>query len=190
MGLTVTSSTAVPSAMLTMAKAHMRVAGSTDDTLITTYLDAAINDAETYTGVAVLNKVYKYTLPDFPPSVEIVLPRSPVSAVASVKYYDTDGVLQTLSTDYYSVNLNDQMRATVTLNGDYDWPDVDEDNREGVEIAFTAGHGTDYTLAPPMLTVGIFLYAGHIYDNRDGGSQDDLKPVQDRFFHRFKANFY
>jgi uncharacterized phiE125 gp8 family phage protein len=190
MGLSVTSSTSVPAAMLSIAKEHMRVSGTTDDTLIGLYLDAAINDAETFTGVALFDTTYKLTLSDFPSSTEIVLPRSPAKSVTSVKYYDTDGNLQTLATAAYTVNVNDEQRGTITLNDDYDWPDVDEDDPEAVEIVFVAGHGTAYTTAPQLFIAGILLYAGHLYDNRDGGSTEDLTPVQDRFFHRFRANFY
>lgn len=190
MGLTITTPTVLPAAYLSMAKSHMRVSGSTDDALITVYMNAAINDAEEYTGRAVFDTVYKYTLMDFPSGAEIVLPRSPVSAVASIKYYDEDGVLQTFGTGNYSVNINDQMRGSIYLDEDADWPAVQEDNPEAVEIAFTAGYGSAYTDIPQAFAFGILLYAGHVYDFRDGDATDKLQKIRERIFHPFKANFY
>lgn len=190
MGLTVTSKTAIPATVYERVKANLLLSDDDRADTVLMYLDMAVDEAEIYTGRALWNKVYKYTICDFPSAHEIVLPRSPVSAVASVKYYDADGTLQTLSTDDYSVNINDQNRATLYLDEDADWPDTDEDNPEAVEIAFTAGYGTAMTDIPASMLGGIIVYAGHLFDNRHAGAIEELQPVRDRIFRAHRATWY
>jgi uncharacterized phiE125 gp8 family phage protein len=194
MGLYKTSTTTTPSAFVTLLKAHLRVTGSSEDDLIQTYLEAALDDAERYTGRALLTTSYKWTLPHFPGTSELVIPRAPVSSgITSIRYYDTDGNIQTLSTDDFTSSIFDDLRATVNLLDTADWPDTDEDHPDAVEITFTAGYGAAHTALPKLLLSGILLYAGQLYDNRaiDWKSNTHWTDIlRSRFFGPFRASWY
>lgn len=190
MKLVTNTSTVVPATLYERVKDHLRVSNDTEGGTILTYIDIAIDDAENWTGRTLFTKTLTYYLSDFPSSGEIELPTSPVASVQTVKYYDTDGNLQTFSSASYRVNTKDGSRPTITLNDTADWPDVDDDNDEAVEIAFTAGYGDDINDAPAALVGGLILYAGHIYDNRNAQSAEDLDKVRMGFFNRFKARWY
>jgi len=154
------------------------------------YLNAAVDDFETFTGKALFTTTYTLYLEDFPTGMEIVLPRSPATAVASVKYYDDTGTLQTYAASNYNVTINDPDRPAIWVADTADWPSVQADNPEAVEIAFTAGYGALITDVPPMILNGIILYAGHLYDHRTASAAEELEPVRERIFGRLKARFY
>ena len=79
------------------AKAYARIDFDDADALIESLIGAARDHLEQATGRTFVQTTYQLTLDAFPCD-EIALPRSPVLSVASVKYYDRDGVLQTLAT--------------------------------------------------------------------------------------------
>jgi len=188
MGLTVTTSSEIPSTVLDRAQAHCRAPDRDLDSVML-YLEGAVSDFENFTFRALWNTTYKWTFPDFGSLIELHLPRTPVVSVASVKYYDTDGALQTFASSNYTVSVNDQMQGVIRLNDSASWPDVDDDKLEGVEIAFVAGYGDDMDDVPGLVLNSLLVYAGHLYDNRTAEAMEDLQVVRDRCFKRFKARF-
>lgn len=96
------------------AKSHLRVVGSDDDTLISTYISAATAMVENEIGRALMPQTLKLYLDEFPKSWHgeyycdqpILLQRPPVASVSSLKYIDADGDEQTLSANVdYVVDL-------------------------------------------------------------------------------------
>lgn len=77
---------------------------------------------------------------EFPGEDEIEFRLMPVSAVVSVKYYDTFGTQQTLSTDYYWTNLIESP-PEISLKSGYTWPLTQLQRPNTVEIALTCGYG-------------------------------------------------
>ena len=80
---------------LTEAKSHLKVDTTADDTYITSIIKAATQLSEEYTNRFFIDTVIDQTCSDFAQLQTLF--KSKVSAVAHVKYYDSDNSLQTLS---------------------------------------------------------------------------------------------
>lgn len=160
---------------LSEVKLHLKVSVSTDDDLITALRNSAIEWVEQYTNRQIMPAtwyLYKDTLVG-----DIELDWCPVTAVSSLKYYDTDNALQTLSTDYYDVDTASEP-ARICLAYGYDWPTVYE-RPNAVTIEFTAGYA-DAASVPAPITSALLLMIGHNYENRgDEGHRKYPKAIYD-----------
>jgi uncharacterized phiE125 gp8 family phage protein len=148
-----------PEIDLELVKQHLRVEHGDDDELIQAYLDAAVAHIDGPFGK--LNRaIWEQTLElrqnTF--SAPIRLPYGPVSAVASIKYVDADGVEQTVSADDYLLTSD----GYVVLAHGSSWPRLRGD-AEGVRVRYTAGFET----VPSSILSAVMLTVGHWYANRE-----------------------
>lgn len=152
---------------LVALKEHLRVDGVLEDAILDMYLGAAVAWVEDYTRRPLVNRTLKLTLDEFPVDGEIVLPTPTVSAVSSVKYYDEDGTLQTLSTsDYWTVLDEENGPGRVILKSTASWPDTQEDRPRAVEVTFVAGYGADSDSVPDEIRHAVLLLAAHLFETR------------------------
>lgn len=156
---------------LTEAKTHCRALQDVhdEDALILSYIKAAAAMYETHTERSGLTQTWRWTLDDFPRCQYaldgITLPKAaPLQSVTSVKYYDSDGTQQTLSSSVYRVDTDSQP-GRVVLKPDQSWPDVQSERGQAVEIVYVAGH-TNASLVPYEAKVGMYLLIDHLYENR------------------------
>lgn len=147
------------------AKSHLRVDISDDDTLIASYIAAATDYAESYTGRSYVQRTYRADVPYFVD--EICLANGPVISVSSVKYYDTasPSVLQTWDAGNYQLFYNVVRRVSgVTFPSTYDRPDA-------VQIEYTAGYldnnSPQAENIPDAVKQAILLLVGDYYENRE-----------------------
>ena len=160
------------------AKAFLRVDSSDEDTLIGTLISTARQVVEDFTGRAIISQTWKLTLDKWPIDCEgwpwwevgsatnrtILLPRSPLASVTSVKYYPDDLSAQaTLSSSAYHV-VSGTLPGAVILKASENWPALDI-RPDAVEIIFVAGTA-DATTTPKQLTHAILLLVAHLYENR------------------------
>lgn len=81
----------------------------------------------------------------------------PVTNILSVRYYDTDGVLQTLdSADYRYIASSQEIVPAIGK----EFPTPCEGMPDSVQIEFTAGYGDDAGCIPQMLKAAIKLCVG------------------------------
>lgn len=113
------------------------------DSLLTDYIAAANNRIEELTGKAFGAQSWKLALDAFP--AEIDLPRGPVTAVASIKYFDATGIEQTLDPSKYLVDLISDPARLVPAP-DAVWP-ASQARANAVTVQFTSG----YTVVPPKI---------------------------------------
>jgi uncharacterized phiE125 gp8 family phage protein len=92
-----------------------------------------------------------------------MLPHAPLQSVQSIKYYDTNGTLQTFSASNYDIDTRHQP-GKVVLDDDAEWPEVDE-RPNAIVIAYTAGYGTP-SQVPSALRVAMRFIVSHWYENR------------------------
>jgi uncharacterized phiE125 gp8 family phage protein len=139
-------------AELSLAKKHLRVDGSAEDTLITVYIAAAsghVDGPGAYLGRAVGQQVLEERVACLP-SLGWVIPVGPVIGVVSVKYLDPDGVEQTLAPETYRV-VDD-----VLLPADGQaWPTTLV-APDALRVRWTAG----YAQTPPSIVAAILLMVG------------------------------
>ncbi len=163
----VTPSSALP-VTLDEAKKFLKMDDITDDDdLITMLLGTAVSQVENVTGRCLLNQTWKQTFDEFPCDDDYCdLYRSKVTSITSVKYYDTSGVQQTLSSSVYELEAEEP--AHIRLKPLQSWPGTDGRD-DGIEITFVAGYGATAADVPAGLKVLVLIMTSWLYENRQAG---------------------
>jgi len=103
--------------------------------------------------------------------VGIDLDRPPVASITSIKYTDTAGVEQTITSTNYTLSLYGEARR-VNPKYLYDWP-ITRDSAEAVRILYVTG----YTAAPQAVKAAILLLVGHLFENRQAVSELSAEEI-------------
>lgn len=156
---------------LAQAKAWLRVDDDiTDqDAVITMLIKSMREYAENLTGRTFVQRTLELTLPHFPHVIE--LPNPPLISVTHIKYYDTDGALQTLDSSVYEV---DSYREPGLVRPAYlqSW----ESTRyvfNAVQVRYEAGYAptgspTDYREnMPASLQIWMQARLASLYEHRE-----------------------
>lgn len=178
MGLTLITPPAAEPISTATAKLHLRVDHSSDDTLIDNLVKAARISAEHWTGRAVITQTWEKTLDQFPCgsyNEGIVLPFPPLASVASLKYIDQDGVLQTMSSSDYKVLAN-RTPGEVVLAYNKTWPTV-RCEADAITVRYTAGYGVSGASVPDSILQAMLLMVGHWYEHRKEVSEVQMSEV-------------
>ncbi len=72
---------------------------------------------------------------------ELYLPLPPLRSITNVKYYDTDGVLQTLASTNYRAELSTDGKSRLVWDDDATLPDIDA-RPDAVQVTFVTGYET------------------------------------------------
>jgi len=156
---------------LSEAKTFLKVDTSQteEDTYISGLITVARQMAELNTRRKLISAVvegYADYFEDFKLNV------SPISAINSVKYYDSNNDLQTFS-DYDTDLVSEPARITLRHNATYPTTYI---RTNAVIVNFTAG----YTTVPKPLLQAMYLLIGHFFENREQvvvGSQVNELPM-------------
>lgn len=162
---TVTVAAASEPVSLSEAKAHCRVDGDDDDTLLSGLIAAARGHVEAYCGTVLMSQTVAIKCDGFADFA--LFPIVPLSSVTSVSYVDTAGATQTLSTGVYEVR-SDGLIASLALKGGQSWPDT----QAGSRITVTAVVG--YSTLPDPVQHAVKLLIGQWYDNRAAATEKPL----------------
>lgn len=149
---------------LTEAKAHLRITSSDEDSLILSYLQAAVKRCEDYRQSGIMDSQYELYARTWPVCMNVSLQKNPVTAINSVKYYDPDGNLQTLSALKYRLQ---DFRVPGRLefdNSTFDFPDL-HDREYPIIVNFQAGYLAASTV-PPTLRHAVKLELGTMNEIR------------------------
>jgi len=138
--------------------------------LLSLYLTVARDVFEHDTGLAVCTQTFTQYQAGWECPVRLF--RSPVQDVTSVKYYDTDDELQTL-TDW-DVDLTGTPALIYKTDGE-DFPALSTKRVRPIEIEYDAGVDPEYTDAG--IRLAIMLLAGHYYNVRESHGEVDYKSV-------------
>jgi len=186
MALKLTTPASTYPVTLAEAKLHCRVDASDDDALITVLITAATEMAEQATGRAIMPQTWELTLDAFPDAFELT--RIPVASVTSLKYWDTDGVQQTLGTMLYELSTaSDFSAATVAPVYGGTWP-ATRDQANAVALRYVAGW-PDAATVPDSIKAWIKLQVGAMYEHREaeGAVQTYALGYADRLLDRYKV---
>ena len=144
-------------------KLHLRATeDTTDNDLITSLIIAARQWCEGYQNRAYISQTITLKSDRFPKVFYI--PRPLLISVTSIKYIDTAGVEQTLSTDVYDTDIYSQP-GRIGLKYGQSWPAIRGDINS-VEIIYKAGYGEATADVPDGIKAAIKLLAAHLYVNR------------------------
>lgn len=99
-------------------------------------------------------------------------------SVASIKYRDSEDVLQTLPTAQYIV-VTAFEPGIVYLKAEYEWPCL-ADRPDAVEIEFVAGYGAATADTPGVIYQALLLLARHFFSGGSPNiaSSDDGKAAE------------
>lgn len=156
----VTGAPAVEPIDLAEAKEHLRQPLSDDDSLITSLIVAARQYAEKYTRRAFITQTVECKIDYFSDVIKLPLP--PLQSVASIKYIDPDGVLQTLNPSVYLVDT-DSTPGRITRDYGESWPET-KPVPNAITITFVAGYGNAGTDVPDTIKLALKLYLTKQYD--------------------------
>lgn len=137
----------------TLAKAHLRVTHSSEDTTIAAYLAAAKAWVENYTGKKLVNDTVTEEVVRFGEYISLTWGPSPSDLV--ITYLDTDDVVQTI-TDALIV----RGRAYPAES----WPAIAENS------AITVEYDAGFVTTPGDLDAAVLLLTGEFYATREAGS--------------------
>lgn len=147
------------------AKAHLRVDGADEDSVITALIEAAREQCEEYLRRTILDSIIQLRL-DYFHAERFCLPRGPVRSIESVSYLDTDGVNTALDQSTYTL-LTGRELDEITLGYGKTWP-ATLTQPGAVTIDYAAGMAlNDGTGAPAPVVHAIKLLVGHLFENRE-----------------------
>lgn len=137
---------------LTEAKLHLRLASdaagavayTSEDTLLSAFISAARQVAETETWKAQVLQGWDLYLDSWPLSDEIKLPWPPLRQVEFIKYTDTAGAITTLAAADYEVDTA-STPGRIVLGYDKSWPSADLAPMNPIHIRFRAGYAVPFT---------------------------------------------
>lgn len=155
---------------LTEAKNHLRVDGSTEDTLISSLIDAAtatLDGPRGKLGRALVEQEWTLILDSFSAEITIPLPR--LMSIDEIRYLNTSGDEITLAaSEYEAIGIGGDEPAYVRPAYGKEWPDT-WDFPGAVEIDFSAGYGAAAAVPDPIKQAALLLI-GHLYANREATS--------------------
>lgn len=155
---------------VTEVKSHLRLDSETERARVESILvPAATAMAEEMTGRQILTATWTLKLDAFPAlEAPIELPKAPLQSVTHVKYFDTAGVLQTLSSALYTVEAPDGAFADpgrIVLDYGEVYPGTYGQVR-AVEVEFVAGYG-EAAAVPPLIKAALLLIVGELFERRE-----------------------
>ena len=162
MQYTVTNSPDVEPISLNEAKDYLKVDYDTDNDLILDLIGAARRYVETLMGRAFITQTIEAVYDCW----DIVLPLANATSVTSVKYYDTDGVLQTLASGRYIADLKG-LPNRIVRHPDYTWPSLQLNRTSAVEVIYTAGFGDTRDDVPREYLIPIYKVLTEFYEKRE-----------------------
>lgn len=154
------------------AKLHLHIDSDERDEEIIGLIEAAREFVELTCNRALLPQSWLVTLAQFPCG-EIPLPGGNVTQVASVKYYDTDNVLQTLATSEYFTLLTEPAK----LAPDEEWP-YTYSRPDAVQIAIDVGYANADSVPGPIKSA-IKLHVELLFDRPVGEKATALEKARD-----------
>ncbi len=145
-------------------RAHTRVTNHDDDANLKTYMEEATEYIEDLSRKQLITQTWRVTGYNWPGSI-IELPKRPLQSVTTVKYTDSAGDQQTVSSSLYTVDT-DATPGRIILNFGETWP-TNRGYVNDIEITFVSGFGDAGSDVPPGLRHAIKMMVGHANENRE-----------------------
>ncbi len=194
-GLTVVTAPADEPLGMTEVKDFLRLDDQVDDSFVRSFIIAAREWVENYTGRALITRTLKLSLDGVREADTalwegtkvgpyqtfyknyIEVPQPPLIAVSSIVYYDdSDNQSTWASSNYYVDSVREPGRIVLRDGGTFP---TDLRNANGIEVNYTAGYGTTPSSIPEALRVAMLQYIMHLYEHRgdDEGRAVEFPPL-------------
>jgi len=146
---------------LAEAKAFLRVDDTAEDALITTLIGAGRLHLEGITGRALLAQTWRVVLDRWPNDGAVRLPVTPFLNLVAVTAYDGEGTGHSVPLAQFA----DDPERLLLPNTVAGLPVLRE--RQGIEIDYQAGYGTDPEDVPVDLRQALLTLVGYWFEHRD-----------------------
>lgn len=155
---------------LAEAKAQARITDDSSNGVLGTYVKTAREEAEAFLGYGLYTQTWRYDLSAW--SDVIPLPMAlQLQSITSVKYYDANGVLQTLASTYYTTDTLTRPCRLLRAS-DMSWPSLQADRLTGkIQITYVVGWSSVETI-PERIKHGLRMYVTYLDSDRDGREAD------------------
>jgi uncharacterized phiE125 gp8 family phage protein len=160
------------------AKAHLRLDGDDDDTLVNVAITAARVHVEALTRRMLIEQSWRIYLDAWPRKRILPLEVAPLISVDAITVYDADGEPATIDPDDYEVD-------TVSVPGRLLLGSPVTVGRavNGIEIDVTAGYGASSVDVPGPLRQAIMMLVAHWYEHRGVVGHDLAGSVPPHGYH-------
>lgn len=169
------SAPAVSPITLDEAREQMRIEHYDSDTIILRLIDAATAfvDAQGALGKAMITQTWAQWVGQTPGTVALML--GPVQSVSAVKYYDTDGVLQTDTLSNYQVTGTPN-RTLIAPKSGFNWPTT-QTRDDAIKIEYVVGYGNSASDVPDSIRHAMLMLVAHWYEIRENSTMDRLEST-------------
>jgi uncharacterized phiE125 gp8 family phage protein len=165
MPLILTAGPAAEPVSLQEAKAHCRIDGDAEDTLLASLILAARLHVERALDLALITQSWSLYLDRWPDGPAVELPLAPVAGVTAVRLYSPTDSFVTLDPALFVLDLASK-RARLVRRDAQSWP-LPGRSANGIEIAFTAGYGAAADAVPMPVRLAIKMLVAHWYEARE-----------------------
>jgi len=165
MALVLTTGPVVEPVTLAEAKAHLRIDGSAEDTLVSSLIITSRLHVEAALGIALITQSWSYFIDAWPLAREVALPLRPVQSIAAVRLYAADASIETIAADSYLLD-GAAAPARLVRTSAVAWTNPSR-TANGIEIAFVAGYGAAATAVPAPIRQAILLLVAHWHEHRE-----------------------
>ena len=157
------------------AKAHLRVDGSDEDSLITGLIRAAVAhfDGQGVLGRAMITQSWSQWFKQSPGVVRLRI--GPFQSLTSVEFYDGDNALQTAMLSDYEIRLDGDF-VNVRPKDGFSWPEsyVRDD---AIKITYVAGFGDTAADVPQSIRHAILMTVAHWYEHREAVAEGSFSEL-------------
>ena len=164
--MTYTLKTAPASEPVTLAEVrqHCRVSINDDDLYLDNLIVAARRWVENYIKRQLITATWELRATCFPPGGFVLL-NPPVTAVSSVKYYNSGNTLTTLAVTQYDVDTYSAPGRIYPAYGKT-WPEV-YSKANAVVVEYVAGYGLTGASVPADIRHAMMMLISHLYETRE-----------------------
>jgi uncharacterized phiE125 gp8 family phage protein len=165
MSLVMTSGPALEPVSLAEAKAHLRIDGTAEDSLIQSLVITSRLHIEAALGLALIRQSWTLFLDRWPRSSRIIMPLRPISDVDHVRVWDAAGTSQLLDPATFILDGQGLPPRLAAISGQA----LPEPGRavNGIEIAFIAGYGPAAADVPSPIRHALLLLVAHWHEHRE-----------------------
>lgn len=136
--------------------------------IIVSYLLAAIEEVENYTGLGLITQTWEQSFPAL--TTPMFLRRRPVQEIDTITYLDDGGTEITLDVSFYRVSglgVDKMPGAAVHLGSAQSWPTSYTGGGDVVRVSYVVGYGDTEAAVPEMAKHAVLLTAATMYNYRE-----------------------
>lgn len=161
MRVQVSKSNALVALLLTSFKGHLRVLHNDEDSMISLYLEAALDGIGEYGDIQIMETVNEFTTLTYEVEEAALYTHFPLAPISSIVITD-------------SLDVDVSASYEIDLRGGYVYPSIDSTHKATV----TSGYTTEAAIPANIRSI-VFRYGAHLYEHREAVQIGEPKHLPD-----------